>query len=313
MVWLFVEQTAATACVVSLVLLASVGLHAIGHILASRATGAQYDEVILAPIGGFESHAPVSSASSAAAVSAGGVLMNLVVCAILMGAACDPASGLAFLNPLRWPISDTALWNDPIVGIQVVAFYVNWCLILVNLIPAVPLDAGQWLRLLLEKRFGQSAGRETALRISLGTAAFVVVVGVIGFKSLPVVLLGCGLILGSLLEIQSVSRSEDSEDETVFGYDFSEGYTSLERSSEAVEREATTGWSASWGSSRRAETRAPTKPGREKETDDDVERYLDSILEKVHQSGLDSLTPGERTLLNRASEQLRSRGRNSRQ
>ena len=89
------------------------------------------------------------------------------------------------------------------------------------------------------------------------------------------------------------------EDE-VFGYDFSQGYTSLERSTEVTPPRP--GMFSRWLQAMR-ESR--TRRRRAQEAAED--RQVDDILSRLHRDGYDSLTPAERALLKRVSARYRGR------
>jgi hypothetical protein len=85
------------------------------------------------------------------------------------------------------------------------------------------------------------------------------------------------------------------------GYDFSQGYTSLERS-EKTRPAARQGLLQRWLERRRAE-----RQNRNEQQKQLVDQQLDAILAKVHELGMGALTPAEKRLLRRASERYRGR------
>ena len=100
----------------------------------------------------------------------------------------------------------------------------------------------------------------------------------------------------------------EHEDDTVFGYDFSQGYTSLERSlSEETGKESRSSASPfrafqSWIVRRRAE-----RERRRVEQEKEDETRVDEILARLHDGGMHSLTSEDRALLERVSKRYRSR------
>ena len=84
------------------------------------------------------------------------------------------------------------------------------------------------------------------------------------------------------------------ESDNEFGYDFSQGYKSLERSAERTPR-------PSYWARRRA-AKALAREKRERERLEALQQRVDAILAKVHDHGLDSLTPQERGILDEASQ-----------
>jgi hypothetical protein len=90
-------------------------------------------------------------------------------------------------------------------------------------------------------------------------------------------------------------------DDGVFGYDFSQGYTSLEAGSPKVRphrESALKRWRR-----RRSDLRRQRREAREAAE----ESRMDEILAKLHQNGRSSLTDEERRFLNRVSAKIRNR------
>jgi hypothetical protein len=90
------------------------------------------------------------------------------------------------------------------------------------------------------------------------------------------------------------------------GYDFSEGYTSLNRAEfsdgESQDEDSSFGILERW-KSRRDDERAV----RESEVREMDEQQLDIILEKLHTEGREALSDRELAILNRVSARLRQR------
>jgi hypothetical protein len=97
-----------------------------------------------------------------------------------------------------------------------------------------------------------------------------------------------------------VADDHESDDD-LFGYDFSEGYTSLEESSPRSRRWPT-GPLRRWLRQRRE-----LKQRRLRDTEAAEERQFDEVLVRINQQGMDSLTPEERELLHRVSARYRDR------
>jgi hypothetical protein len=95
-------------------------------------------------------------------------------------------------------------------------------------------------------------------------------------------------------------------DESFLGYDFSEGYTSLDRTDDDVDHrsddEVSRGILERWKARREEE-----KQRRETEERLVEEQQMDLILEKLHTQGKDALTLRELNVLNRVSARLRQR------
>jgi hypothetical protein len=97
------------------------------------------------------------------------------------------------------------------------------------------------------------------------------------------------------------SQPEEQEGkEELFGYDFSQGYASLEQSSAAAvsQRGPITRW---------IERRREAKRRRRREIEAEEELRVDEILTRLHERGMGSLSDRDRTLLERVSERYRNR------
>ncbi len=96
---------------------------------------------------------------------------------------------------------------------------------------------------------------------------------------------------------------EGGGEDSLLGYDFSQGYTSLERDQPAPRkrRPRENVWQRWW------RRRAQRKLQRQQEQREADERRMDQLLEKVQRDGLQSLTDEERRFLKRVSDKYRNR------
>jgi hypothetical protein len=184
--------------------------------------------------------------------------------------------------------------------------YLNYVLTLANLIPALPFDGGRMLRAFLAST-SVVPSRDT-IAAPLTAKSFALILAAAG-----VILLmrspsgGLTLILLALL-IWYIVRAEARMledggyfDDGVFGYDFSEGYTSLESSAAKVRpyrESAIKRWRR-----RRSELRRQRRLAREVAE----ERRMDEILDKLHREGRGALTDEEHRFLVRVSVRYRNR------
>jgi Zn-dependent protease len=281
------------------VLFVTVLLHEIGHILAARATDGSGDEILLWPLGGL-AFVETSSPRSQALTAAAGPLTNLLICGLFLHAVLVSDAPAAAFNPLEIPLSPEHFGTHLLSDVQVLAFWFNWVTLCVNLIPAFPLDGGQILRSWLTARMGAGMGTEVAFRIAIAFAVVMAVVDLIFFSNLIVLTLAFVIVLLAVQESFQLQASE-SYDDSFMGYDFSQGYTSLEKS-EPARPERRVGLLARWLARRKAD-----KQRRLQDLEQQTEKQLDAILAKVHAHGLTSLTPAEKRLLKRASNRYKSR------
>jgi stage IV sporulation protein FB len=178
-------------------------------------------------------------------------------------------------------------------------FWINWFLFLVNmLLVGFPFDAGRVLQCILWSRSDYRQGTTTACY-----AGFVVmlVVGIFAiFENEVLAIILCWFIYVNCK--QQLIVLETGEGEATFGYDFSQGYTSLE----GIQPPATTpkrkrpNWFQRW-----LQRRAAQKARREQEARESEERRMDELLEKVQRAGIHSLSDEERRFLTRVSARYR--------
>jgi Zn-dependent protease len=297
-------------------LFGSVLLHEFGHCFGARAVNGDASEVLLWPLGGLASvdvpHTPGANFLTALA----GPLVNLglcVLCALLLAFTVDQSFQPPW-SPLWYPwrysgAGDVRLYTwggveTPVTQVWPVLlarlFYANWVLLLVNvLLPGFPLDGGRMLQSALWRYLGYRQAMVIAI-IAGFVCVFVVALGAIAANELLPLLLA-GFIFLSCRN-QWVLLETGGED-SLFGYDFSQGYTSLERDQgPAAPPRRRTGWWKRW-----LQKRAAQKLQREQETREAEERRMDELLDKVHREGKAALTDEERRFMKRVSDRYRNR------
>lgn len=281
------------------ILFLSVVVHEFGHVLAARMTGGSGNNILIWPLGGLAFVRPAGSLHSQLLTPAAGPLANLIFCAITLPAVMHSGQTIEVLNPLIRP--SVTFTDTRLLDLLVLTCDVNWLLWLLNLIPVFPLDGGRILQVGLRSQFGGETATRTYIRAGFVVAFAMMFVGLI-MKSPWMVFFGAILLTLNMQESFQLQVG-DAYDESFMGYDFSQGYTSLERSSPAPARKRA-GWWKRWKARREAERRE-----REHQQDIEVVGQLDALLEKVHVSGIDSLTDAEKRLLDRASARFREKGR----
>ena len=110
---------------------------------------------------------------------------------------------------------------------------------------------------------------------------------------------GDPLILPKIALI-SERAGEAGGEEGAFGYDFSQGYTSLERGIADAPTRPRVSWWYRW-----LQRRAARRLLREQEEREAEERRLDGLLEKVHREGRQALTDEEVLFMKRVSDRYR--------
>jgi Zn-dependent protease len=304
------------ATVVTGLFFVSVLLHEFGHCFAARWVDGDATEIMMWPLGGLASvdlpHQPRAHFITAAAGPAVNVLLALG-CGLLLAFAADqsyqpPWNPLWY--PFRWPEVVPVgvklhLWSGSEVGVTAVwsiflarLFWVNWVLFLFNMVLiCFPMDAGRMLQSALWPNLGYR--QATLVLIYLGFG-YTVLVGLVSIVCNEILVFCLAVFIYVSCRTQ-LFVLETGGEEGLFGYDFSQGYTSLERDQP---RQATrrTSWWKRWLEGRRAR-----KLERETKTREADERRLDELLAKVQRVGMGGLTDEERRFMKRVSDRYRNR------
>ncbi len=286
--------------VLSGIVFVSVLFHEFGHVVAARRTGGMASEILIWPLGGLAYVQPAGVFRSRFLTAAAGPAANLALCLITLWHVLhlESAVRMNVFHPLIMPIGE--LSHDVVSDILVLTFTVNWVLLLVNLIPVHPLDGGRMLQTVLVSRLPGLAGAEVYIKIGFFFAFVMMFVGLIADSTFLVFIGSIVLVLNIQESFQM--RAGDGYDESFMGYDFSQGYTSLERSVDGpTVRRA--GFFKRWKEKRRREKQ---RLAEEKEAE--AAQQLDALLDKVHTQGMDSLSEAERRQLDRVSARYRNKG-----
>lgn len=293
----------------------SILLHEMGHVFGARSVGGEADEIMLWPLGGVAEISYLPSHPWAYFVTViCGPLVNLVLCvaSALALAFCFEQSIRPAFNPFVYPfrlpdVYHITLWNGTAeatasLAVMVVwwTFWVNWFLFLFNMVlVGIPYDGGGIGRSILWHYFGYH--QATMYMITTGfiicalffVMTFIWEVQMLGFLAIY------SFLMCRREWIMLETRGEDS----LFGYDFSAGYTSLEKDmpSHAPPRKKLN------FIQRYFQKRNARKAQREQEDQIAEERRMDELLEKIQQHGKGSLTDEENRFLKRVSDRYRNR------
>lgn len=287
-----------TLCII--LLLSTLAHEIIGHVLTARWTGGSGDEVLIWPLGGLAFVSPAPTFSSRFLTALGGPAVNFAICLFTLPTVIMTGRLSQALYPLELPVGQFG--SDVLGDVLTLTFYLNWILMLINLLPIFPLDGGQMMDAVLRRSVDAMTSRMTLIRVGLVCALLMWIVGVwfVDKNSGLVMLISLGtfLLIMNVIESYEMQRPERM-DESFMGYDFSQGYTSLEREEE---REPRVGWWTQWKLKRQA-----AKLEKEKQAILEDEERLDALLEKVHQlGGVDKLSVADRKQLERLSSRRRS-------
>jgi Zn-dependent protease len=292
LIFCLMNHPAPVAVTIFGLLFISVLIHEFGHIFAARWTGGEGEDVLMWPLGGLAYVRPANSTSSEIFTHGAGPLTNAILCAASLGgmlAKGRPISGDIFslltLPQVQW---QTEILTD----VLVLAASINFKLLCVNLLPALPLDGGQIAYSIARTQGDAPEMRQLVLRIGLFVSMGLVLFGWLANDVTPLVL----AFMVAIINMQEyfVLALTDHWTDGFAGAEFSS-------SMKDDDDEPRPGMIARWRM-RRAEERQQ----REAEERIQTERKVDELLAKVHSEGMNSLTDAEKRFLTRASQKYRS-------
>jgi Zn-dependent protease len=148
-------------------LFAIVLMHEYGHALACRQVGGQANQIVLWPLGGVAYVAPPQRPGATLWSIAAGPLVNVALAPVLtLLAVVGHASGWGETMPNGYQFI-TALC------------YINWALLIFNLLPIYPLDGGQILQSLLWFVLGRARSLMVTTVIGFVGVAVLIVVAIL--------------------------------------------------------------------------------------------------------------------------------------
>ena len=290
-------QVLINAIVTYLILFGVVLLHEFGHCFGARYTGGEADQILLWPLGGLAFVNPPHNARAHMITTAAGPMVNLgfcLVCAVLlilwMG-----SLGAVPLNPLypSRPIDHslyptTAQW-------WLLRFYaLNYILLLFNLLPIFLLDGGRLLQAALWSRKGYGRAMETATGTGMIGAIVILLVGLFLEEGWMLMMIA---VFGYITCWQSrqMIREQEALGAGAYGAGFEDGYF------RSGQDERKTGFFE-----RRRQRRDARKAQREQKREEERQRAVEAALRKVSISGVESLTPRERRILEEETKRQQS-------
>lgn len=292
-------------------------LHEFGHCFAGRSVGGEAREILMWPLGGL-AYVDVPHEPRANLITAiWGPLVNVILCVLcglamifLLDHAYRPTWN-PFWNPLFEPVY---LWDgsappnhNPVALILGRFFWINWYLFLFNIIlVGFPLDGGRILQCILWSRIGYRQATMVAVYSGFVVMFLLCIVGIFGNE---VLLLFLALFMYTSCK-QEWIQLETGGEESLFGYDFSQGYTSLERGEDGGQPASPPqppkkklNFIQRW-----LQRRAAKKLQREKEQQEADDRRMDELLQKIKDlGGIEKLTSEERRFLDRMSNRYKNR------
>jgi stage IV sporulation protein FB len=294
-------------------------LHELGHLAAAAWQQAEAEDVMIWPLGnligpsGGRSHENPWVAAGGLFASGGLALATFLglwlsgVGVVLSPFGNWPDAGAPYVpgsSPLAQITPLTPAWYASWFG------WLNWVVFVANLLlPALPFDMGRIVRATIGRPgLGESRDAMIAPWLAHVAAGLLGIVGAVRLLSThrldSITLIFLAVFIELFVRAEARMMEDGSFfDDGVFGYDFSEGYTSLEASTAKVRphrESALKRWR------RRRSVQRKQRLQAQFAADD---RRLDEILDKLHREGKASLTDEENRFLVRVSGRIKKRPR----
>lgn len=207
-------------------------------------------------------------------------------------------NGRLFWKDSQTPVQEelaTLAWPEVLLAR---VFFLNWFLLLLNLLPGFPLDGGRMFQALM---WWRTDYRQATISAVMAGFIVMLIIGLFALIFNEVMPLLLAWFIWMTCRQQWIVLETGGEEQG-FGYDFSQGYTSLEPDQPATPRRRRPNFFQRW-----LQKRAARKQAREQEVREAEERRMDELLEKVHRHGKEALTEEERRFMNRVSARYRNR------
>jgi Zn-dependent protease len=285
------------------VLLVSVTMHEVGHALAALRVGGKVDAIVLGPVGGLMPPRVPDEPEIHLFVALAGPIVHLaiaVIAAIALAAAGNTQL-LGLLNPLTTPQDLVEPGGAWLVAAKL-TLWLNWILMLLNLLPAYPFDGGPILRAMLWPALGRRTARVVTARVAMAIAVLLCGVAILTLGSevptqvpswIPLVILGLFLFFSAR---QDLATSEPNDQPAGFNVN-SDGLDLLDAMWDGDDDED--------GVLVEHQQRPSEHNGGTHETSE--EERVDDILARLHNASWDALSPEDVAILQRASQRYRRR------
>jgi len=278
------------------ILFGSVLLHEFGHCFAARHVGGSADDILMWPLGGLASVDAPRMPWPQFVTVVWGPLVNVAL-ALISGAillTSDSLFSIYTLNPMFWffPIGGYFIYTVWII------FGINMVLLMFNLIPMYPMDAGRMLQCALWPKLGYKKATLVTTTVGMVAAVLMGLYGLVEWEWTLIAIAVLGYI--TCYQERLHTKASMSMEEGFMGHDFSGGYTTLEKG----DRPKRPGMFARW-KQKRAEGR--WRAARQAEAE--LQQKVDAILDKVKRDGIGSLSSREKKMLEAATKRQNAEDR----
>ena len=281
-------------------------LHEFAHVFAARLTGGDSDEVIIWPLGGLALCRRAPTFQSEFLTPAAGPLLHLAFCAVMFSwvYSLPQIEFEQLLHPIYFP--EFQFSKGWLHAVLLMTFTLNYKLLLLNLLPMLPLDGSSMCHALARHRWEPIIAKTAMLIVSTVVHMLLMMIAMnlkdtaVGINVLFMSWMLLPVTIVEWIRLQAANLIggdlEESENYDQYGED-EEGQPKRTRSPGLLER-----WKLE---------RERKRAEREAQERILVEAQLDALLEKVHLSGIDSLSDSEKKFLKQASARYRGQSRPS--
>jgi stage IV sporulation protein FB len=273
--------------------------HELSHVFAARWTGGDAEDVVLWPFGGLALCRRAPTFQSEFLVPAAGPLFHLVVGLVLTPFLWPRDQFWSALHPIYWPELDLEKGLGHVT--LVLLYTLNVKALFLNLLPMLPLDGSSMWQAVASQRWEPVNARSATLIASVLTHVVMVLVALNINPAYGVQVL---MFLYSLLPITILEgvRLQLSQQMGEFGDSDAFDLTG----DDIPRRVRQPGLLERWKLERERK-----RQEREEQERIETETRLDALLEKINQSGIDSLSDAEKKFLKKASARYRDQGKPS--
>ena len=297
-----------TGLMLMAVLLVSVTIHEVGHSLAALRVGGKVDAVVIGPVGGLISPRVPDEPEIHLFVALAGPIVHLMLAVVAAAvlAAANNTQLLGLLNPFATPQDLVEPGGTGIIAAKL-TLWLNWILMLLNLLPAYPFDGGPILRAMLWPALGRRTARIVTARVAMGVAFLFCVASLLTITMatefqthlptwIPLLTLGMFLFFSARQDLAAAATPEWSDEPA--GYQLSsDGLDLLD-----------VDWSSADEDDGVLVEHKPRPAEQNRRAQEAVEdARVDDILARLHDSSWESLSSDEIAILQRASQRYRRR------
>lgn len=286
--WTPIDFTLMAIAMASLFLI--VLAHEFGHCLACRWVGGEADEILMWPLGGLAFVRPPTVWKAHLITVLGGPAVNVIICILagtMLGILTGKWLGVALPNPLTFDgLHEEAVSRSLAHQTLFLVNSTSLILLLFNLLPVFPLDGGRIVQSALWPRMGYRRSMVIAVRTGYVGAIALFVFGAVTshWPLVAVALFGAVTCYITQKQLQFT--------ESMMGYESHEYVLQSHADAET----------------KPAQPRINKRAERQAQREQEEAKEVDRILQKIADSGIDSLSRGERALLKRVTERKRQSG-----